>query len=137
MHKKIESKLAPKALGPYSQAISTGDLLFVSGQLPLDPETQEMAQGGIKELTRRVLENLKAILIEGGSSLSDVVRCDIFMTDLTQFKEMNEAYAEYFNGAAPPARQTIQVAALPLGAKIEISCIASAKSQMKTSAGGA
>ncbi len=123
---KIETKKAPKAIGPYSQGIKTesAQLLFVSGQLPIDPNTGELVNGDITTLTKQVLDNIEAILKEGGSSFYQVVRVDIFLTDLKNFTAMNEEYAKRFHPAHPPARQTIQVAALPKGAPIEISCIA-------------
>lgn len=125
MLQRIDSKDAPKALGPYSQAVKTGDFLFVSGQLPIDPNTGKLIEGDIKMLTRKVIENLEAILHKASSSLALVVRTDVFLTDLKNFAAMNEVYALHFKGPVYPARQTIQVAALPLGAEIEISCIAS------------
>lgn len=125
--KKVETLKAPKALGPYSQAVSLLEarpLIFVSGQLPLDPETGKLLVGDIKALTKRVIDNLEAILHEAGSSLENVVRTDVFLKDLKDFTAMNEEYAKRFNGKITPARQTIQVADLPMGASIEISCIA-------------
>lgn len=122
---KIDTPKAPKAIGPYSQAIVNGSHVFVSGQLPIDPSTGELVIGDIRVLTQRVLENIAAILQAGGSSMNDVIRVDIFLTDLKKdFVTMNEEYAKYFNDKTPPARQTIQVSALPKGASIEISCIA-------------
>jgi len=120
----ITTDKAPKALGPYSQAIHDGDYLFVSGQLPIDPSTGKLLQTDIKGSTERVFDNLEAILESGGCSLKDVVRMDVFMKDLAEFAAMNEVYGKRFGGAWAPARQTIQVAKLPLDASIEISCIA-------------
>lgn len=125
--KKIETEAAPKALGPYSQAVKLKSVLFVSGQLPVDPATGQLVEGDIQVKTRRVLQNLEAILHAGGSDLQHVVRTDVFMTDLKNFKAMNEEYARAFTGPNFPVRQTVQVAALPLGAEIEISCIAGVK----------
>lgn len=125
--KKIESKKAPKALGPYSQAVALTEakpLIFVSGQLPIDPETGKLIEGDIRVLTRQVIDHLESILAEAGSNLENVVRTDVFLKDLKEFSAMNEEYAKRFNGKIPPARQTIQVSDLPLGSKIEISCIA-------------
>lgn len=126
--KKIDTAKAPKAIGPYSQAIKVGSnssLLFVSGQLPIDPATGELVTGDIRILTTRVLDNIEAILQAAGSSMNHVVRVDIFLTDLKKdFAPMNEEYGKRFDPANPPARQTIQVSALPKGAVIEISCIA-------------
>lgn len=125
--KKIATEKAPKAIGPYSQGIVIGNnhsLVFVSGQLPLDPQTGELVKGDIKALTKQVLDNIEAILQASSSSLYNVVRTEIFLTDLKDFNAMNEEYAKRFNPEAPPARQTIQVAGLPKGSPIEISCIA-------------
>ncbi len=125
---KIETERAPKALGPYSQAIFQNGWLFVSGQLPIDPVTGKMIQGDIKLLTRQVIANLQAILEKAGLAIADVVKTEVFLTDFALFKEMNEEYALHFKGDSPPARQTIQAAALPLGSVIEISCIATGRS---------
>lgn len=126
--KKIESPLAPPAIGPYSQAIqvnANSHLIFVSGQLPVDPETNQLITGTIQELTKRVIQNIEVILKEAGSSLKNVVRTDIFLKDLrNDFAGMNEEYAKHFCPEIPPARQTIEVSELPKGARIEISCIA-------------
>lgn len=124
MLEKIDTEKAPKALGPYSQAVRSGDFLFVSGQLPIDPLTGQLIEGDIQGLTKRIIQNLEAILIAAGTSLENVVRTDVFMTDLKLFSAMNEEYARAFKGPVFPARQTIQVAGLPLGAILEISCIA-------------
>lgn len=122
---KIDTSKAPKAIGPYSQAVKSGSLIFVSGALPIDPANGQLITGSIAQLTRQIILNLKAILEEGGSGLDRVVRCDVFLTDLKQdFSAMNEEYGRHFNGSCPPARQTVQVSALPLGSPIEISCIA-------------
>jgi 2-iminobutanoate/2-iminopropanoate deaminase len=124
--RKIETSNAPEALGPYSQAISLQNLIFVSGQLPIDPKTRLMIEGDIKSLTKQVIMNLEAILAAAGSSLSKVVRTEVFLKDLKRdFAAMNEEYAVHFGKlAAPPARQTIEVSGLPMGSLIEISCIA-------------
>jgi 2-iminobutanoate/2-iminopropanoate deaminase len=126
---RIETDQAPKALGPYSQGvmIPVGELIFVSGQLPLDPATGKIVEGDIRTQIARVIKNLQAILEAAGSSLKDVVRTDVFLQDLADFAPMNEEYAKHFEGPVFPARQTIQVAKLPLNAPIEISCIALAK----------
>lgn len=124
MHKKIETARAPKAIGPYSQAIDAQPLLFVSGQLPVDPATGKIVDGDISVKTRQVLRNIQAILEEAGYKVEDVVRAEIFLLDLKDFQAVNQVYSELFAGAAPPARQTIQVAGLPLGSPVEISCIA-------------
>lgn len=113
---------APEAVGPYSHAVRAGDLVFLSGQTPLDPETGKLVEGGIGDQTRRCLDNLAVVAAAAGSSLADAVRCGIYVTDMASFKEVNEAYASYF-ASAPPARSTIGVAALPLGADVEIDAI--------------
>jgi 2-iminobutanoate/2-iminopropanoate deaminase len=122
--KQINTALAPKAIGPYSQGVNAGNFLFISGQLPIDPQTSELAAPSIRIQTNRVLDNLEAVLSEAGSSLAQVVRCDVFLKDMGDFGAFNEEYAKRFNGKVPPARQTIQAARLPLDALIEISCIA-------------
>jgi len=128
--KRIETNEAPRAIGPYSQGVTVASiggqqLLFVSGMLPVNPTLGKMVEGDIKMLTRQVIMNLQAVLKEAGSHLQQVVRTDVFLLDLKgDFAGMNEEYAVWFNGPVAPARQTIQVAALPMGARIEISCIA-------------
>ena len=121
----ISTTNAPAAIGPYSQAISVGGLVFVSGQLPIDPATGAFAEGGIKELTRQSLTNMKAILEEAGTSMANVVKTTVFLADMNDFTAMNEVYAEFF--AAPfPARSAVAVKTLPKGALVEIECIAQA-----------
>jgi 2-iminobutanoate/2-iminopropanoate deaminase len=123
MRASVRTDAAPTALGPYSQAIRAGQFLFVSGQLALNPATGEFAEGGIGEQTRRVLQNIGAILEAGGSSLGKVVRTTVYLADITDFAAMNEAYATFF--APPyPARSTIQAARLPKDARIEVDVIA-------------
>ncbi len=119
----IVSENAPKALGPYSQAIRSGEFIFCAGQTPLDPATGKLVEGGIQAQTRRALQNLSAVLEAAGSSLSRVVKTTVFLTNLDDFKAMNETYAEFFP-SAPPARSTVQVSRLPAGASVEIECIA-------------
>ncbi len=124
---KVESTKAPKAIGPYSQALTISihqRLIFVSGQLPLDPDTGELIQGDIRTQTQAILNTIEAILHEAGSDFKHVVRVEIFLTDLKNFAIVNEEYAKKINVNTPPARQTIEVSALPKGANIEISCIA-------------
>lgn len=121
---KITTDEAPKAIGPYSQAVQFGSLVFVSGQLPLDPKVGELVEPSIRTQTKQVLANLEAILKEAGSSFLHVVRCDVFLKDLQDFAVLNDEYSKVFSGPIPPARQTIQVAKLPLDALVEISCIA-------------
>ena len=128
MSEKIEIATAdaPAAIGPYSQAVRVGDLLFTSGQIPIDPATGAMIDGGIEEQTTRVLENLKAVLQAAGAELTQVVKTTVFLKDLGDFAAMNAIYAQYFAppGTVPPARSTVQVAALPKDALVEIECIA-------------
>ncbi|MEJ5252530.1 MAG: RidA family protein [Chthonomonadetes bacterium] len=119
----ISTADAPAAIGPYSQAIRAGNMLFVSGQIPLNPQTGEMVGATAAEQARQVLNNLKAILQAAGTSLDNVVKTTIFLTDLTQFAEVNAVYAEFFP-QNPPARSTVQVSALPRGAQVEIEAIA-------------
>lgn len=121
----ISTTKAPAAIGPYSQAIKVGGLVFVSGQLPIDPATGAFAEGGIKELTRQSLTNMKAILEEAGTSMANVVKTTVFLADMNDFAAMNEVYAEFF--AAPfPARSAVAIKTLPKGALVEIECIAQA-----------
>lgn len=119
----IDSPGAPAAIGPYSQAIRAGGLVFVSGQIPLDPETGQVVAGGIAAQTGRVLDSLRAVLEAAGSGLERVVKTTVFLTDLGTFSEVNEVYARHFPHA-PPARATVQVAALPRGVGIEIEAVA-------------
>lgn len=119
----IRTTGAPTAVGPYSQAVRSGRFLFTSGQIPLDPGTGALEAGLIEAQTRRVMENLRAVLAEGGAAFSDVVKATVFLVDLADFKSMNGVYATYFP-SDPPARSTVQVAALPLGARVEIELIA-------------
>lgn len=120
---KIETTAAPAAIGPYSQAIQAGNLLFLSGQIPLDPATGEMAAGGIEAQTRQVMGNLQAVLAAAGLDFSSLVKTTIYLVDLGEFATVNGIYGEYF-ATAPPARATVQVAALPKGALVEIDGIA-------------
>ena len=121
--KIINTKNAPAAIGPYSQAIAFNQLLFTAGQIPLCPETGKLVSDEIESQTRQVLENLKAVVEAGGSSLKNVVKATIFLTDLNHFAAVNQLYTEYF-GDSVPARSTIQVAALPLGSLVEIEATA-------------
>ncbi|MFO0685579.1 MAG: RidA family protein [Sandaracinus sp.] len=120
----ISTPDAPAAIGPYSQAIRTGDLLFTSGQIALDPKTGEMITGDVAAQAERVMDNLAAVLAAAGSSFARVVKTTIFLTDLGDFKVVNEIYGKRFAGGPPPARSTVQVAALPRGAKVEIELVA-------------
>lgn len=119
----VSTDSAPKAIGPYSQAVKAGGMIFCSGQIPLDPATGELVSADIQTETRRVLDNLVAVLAAAGAKPAHVVRTTIFLTDLGDFAKVNEVYATVF-GDAPPARATVQVAALPKGARVEIDCIA-------------
>ena len=121
---KIETTKAPAAIGPYSQAIRAGDILYVSGQIPLDPASGQIVEGGIEEQTVRVFENIKAILNEAKLDFSNVVKAEVFLDDINDFAVVNGIYAEYFTSDPKPARQAVEVAKLPKLVKIEISCIA-------------
>lgn len=121
---KIETTDAPQAIGPYSQAMFYAPFMFVSGQLPLDPQTNKLVKNEILEQVNRVLDNLEAILKANGCTFQEVVRCDIFLKDLNDFAIVNQEYAKRFKKEPYPARQTVQVAKLPLDAMIEISCVA-------------
>lgn len=123
MKKVIATTSAPAAIGPYSQAIEAGGMVFVSGQLPVDPTTGAFAEGGIKELTHQSLTNIKAILNEAGLTMDNVVKTSVFLADMNDFAAMNEVYATFFNGNAP-ARSAVAVKELPKGARVEIECIA-------------
>jgi 2-iminobutanoate/2-iminopropanoate deaminase len=123
MKHAISSPGAPKAIGPYSPAIRAGQLLFVSGQVPIDPATGDMVTGGIADQTRRVLDNIGELLLAAGRSFGDVARTTVFLADMNDFATMNAVYGEYF--AEPyPARATVQVARLPKDARVEIDVIA-------------
>ncbi len=114
---------APKAIGPYSQGIVAGGMVFLSGQIPLDPKTQQMVQGDVRAQAERVMDNLAAVLSAAGVGFGDVVKASIFLVDLNEFATVNEVYGKRFP-SAPPARSTVQVAALPKGARVEIDLIA-------------
>jgi 2-iminobutanoate/2-iminopropanoate deaminase len=120
----IDTAAAPAAIGPYSQAVRVGELLFVSGQLPIDPATGEFAGPGVREEAVQSLENARAILEAAGSSMERVVKTTVLLADIADFAVVNEAYAEAFGGAVLPARAAYQVAALPRGARVEIELIA-------------
>ena len=121
--KVISTKKAPAAIGPYSQAIQVGNLVYTSGQIPIDPSTGAFAEGGIKEQTRQSLTNVKAILEEAGLSMSNVVKTTVFMADMGDFAEMNAVYAEFFSEPYP-ARSAVAVKTLPKGALVEIEVVA-------------
>jgi 2-iminobutanoate/2-iminopropanoate deaminase len=124
MGRVVSTPLAPRAIGPYSQAICAKDLVFCSGQIALDPQSGALCGGSAGEQTRLALENLRAVLAAAGCDLADVVKTTIFLTDLATFAEVNQVYAEFFP-AEPPARSTVEVRALPRGAVVEIEAIAS------------
>ena len=123
MRDVISTDRGPRAIGPYSQAIRANDFLFLSGQVSLDPATQQLVPGDIAAQTTRVLENLKGILEAAGSSLDRVVKTTVYLKDMNDFAAMNEVYARYFP-SAPPARATVEVARLPKDARVEIDLIA-------------
>jgi 2-iminobutanoate/2-iminopropanoate deaminase len=122
----VQTSAAPPAIGPYSQAIVASDLIFCSGQIPLDPATGEIVEGGIEEQTHRVLKNLRAVLESAGSGLEHVLKTTVFLKRMDDFAAMNAVYATYFPDA-PPARSTVEVSRLPRNVLIEIECIALAK----------
>jgi len=124
MSKKVVfTDKAPKPIGPYSQAVIANGFLFGSGQIPIDPETGEVVKGGIEEQTRRVLENIKAVLEAAGCTLEDVVSVTVFLSDLDDFQAFNKVYEEYFKDS-PPARTTVEVSRLPKGVKLEVNFVA-------------
>ncbi len=123
MRQVITTDSAPKAIGPYSQAIRSAGLLFLAGQVPLDPATMQLVEGDIAKQTERVLENVKGILAAAGSSLDRVVKTTVFLKDMNEFAAMNEVYAKYFP-QSPPARTTVEAARLPRDARIELEVIA-------------
>ncbi len=122
----VATDKAPGAVGPYSQAVRVGDFVFTAGQIPLDPATGQMVEGGIEAQARQALTNVSAVLEAAGTSLSNVVKTTVFLADMGEFQAMNGVYAEFFPDA-PPARSAVQAAALPLGARIEIEAIAIVK----------
>ena len=119
----VSTDAAPQAIGPYSQAVRAGSLLFLSGQIPLDPSSGNLVTSGIEDETRRVMDNLRGVLEAGGATFASVVKATIYLTDLGDFGKVNEIYGSYFEGT-PPARACVQVAALPKGARVEIDAIA-------------
>ncbi len=119
----VQTETAPKAIGPYAQAIKAGGFIYTAGQIPIDPKTGDFVSGGITAQTRQVLENLKAVLEAGGSSLGKAVKATVFLRNMNEFAAMNDVYAEYL-GHAKPARSTVAVAELPRGALVEIDLVA-------------
>jgi 2-iminobutanoate/2-iminopropanoate deaminase len=132
MKKIVSTTEAPAAVGPYSQAVRVGPLLFTAGQIPLDPQSGQIVSQDVAEQTRRVLDNLTAVLKAEGMDFSNIVKTTVFMTNLGDFQTMNEVYAGYFKDE-PPARSTVQVSALPKGAQVEIELVAAAS---RTAEGG-
>jgi len=126
MKERVQTDSAPKAIGPYSQAIKANGFVFASGQIPLDPQTMEIVEGGIREQTERVMTNLSAVLRAAGTSLDSVVKTTVFLSDLSDFAEMNETYGKFL-GEVPPARATVEVSRLPRNVKVEIEVIALAE----------
>jgi 2-iminobutanoate/2-iminopropanoate deaminase len=120
----VFASAAPTPVGPYSQAIVSGGLVFASGQIPIDPASGKLVEGDIEAQAERVLDNLRAVLEAAGSSLDHVVRASVYLVDLSVFPRVNAVYARYFTADPKPARTTVQVAALPLGARVEIDAIA-------------
>jgi 2-iminobutanoate/2-iminopropanoate deaminase len=125
MREIVSTEKAPGAIGPYSQAIKTGGMIYCSGQIPIDPVTGEFVSNDIAEQTEQVLKNLAAVLEAGGTSLANVVKTTVFLADMSDFAAMNEVYGRYFN-ENKPARATVQAARLPRDARVEIECIATA-----------
>lgn len=123
MKKVIFTEKAPAAIGPYSQAIEVNNMIFMSGQIPVDPATGNFVEGGIIEQTTQVFENIKNVLAEAGLTTANIVKTTVFLSDMSLFADMNKVYAEYFDGAYP-ARSAVAVKGLPKGALVEIECIA-------------
>ncbi|MEM6829967.1 MAG: RidA family protein [Bacteroidota bacterium] len=123
MKKIIHASQAPEPIGPYSQAVKFGNMLFVSGQIPIDQPNNKMVEGSIEEETEQVMKNLGVILEEAGLTYLDVIKCSIFVSDMGNFSKVNEVYGKYFQ-ENPPARETVEVSGLPKGVNVEISCIA-------------
>ncbi|NJB70310.1 2-iminobutanoate/2-iminopropanoate deaminase [Saonia flava] len=124
MKKIITSKNAPAPIGPYNQAVLTGNTLYISGQIPINPKTGELNEGDIKEETKQSMENLKAILLEADMDFEHVIKATIFVADMHQFSQINEVYGSYFSADTAPARETVEVSNLPKFVNVEISMIA-------------
>ncbi len=120
----VATENAPKAIGPYSQAVVGAGLVHCSGQIALDPKSGELLAGDVRAQTERVLKNLEAVLVASGSSLAQVLKCNVFLMDMADFPAMNEVYGRFFPAANAPARATVAVAGLPKGARVEIDCVA-------------
>ena len=123
LRQSVSTENAPEAIGPYSQAMRSGNLLFCSGQIPLDPSTGEIVKEDVEGQARRCLENLAAVCEAAGASLADAVRCTVYLTDMNDFARVNDVYGSFFDSAEPPARVAIGVAALPKGADVEVDAI--------------
>jgi len=121
--KTVLTEAAPQPIGPYSQAVTVGDFIFCSGQIPLDPQTNALVEGGIQVQTRRILDNLQAVLLAAGSSMEKAVKLTVYLKDMNDFNDLNQVFAERFK-THPPARAVVQVAALPKNASIEVDLIA-------------
>lgn len=124
MKKQISIPGAPAPIGPYSQAIVSGNTIYISGQIPLNPFTGQLVNERVESATEQVLSNISALLNEAGFDKNDVVKCSIFLKNMDDFAKMNEVYASFFAGTVPPARETVQVVKLPMDVLVEISCIA-------------
>ena len=124
MKKAILTEKAPQPIGPYNQAIQYDNMMFVSGQIPLNPSDGKLVDSGIRDETEQVMENLKHVLYKGEMKFIDVVKTTIFLKSMDDFSEVNEVYGKYFDGSEPPARETVEVSKLPLNVNVEISCIA-------------
>jgi len=120
----IQTKHAPAPVGPYNQAVIANGILYVSGQIAINPETGELETGGIKSETERVMQNIAGVLAEANTTFDNVIKCTIFMTDMENYAAINEVYARYFNAETAPAREAVAVSSLPKYVKVEISCIA-------------
>lgn len=125
MKRKIHTVEAPSPVGPYNQAVEVNGVLYASGQIPIDPQTDSVVSGGIKVQTQQVMQNLQAVLKEADLSWKDVCKCSIFLTNLSHFADVNDVYASYFTSGVAPARECVEVSALPKNALVEISLIAS------------
>lgn len=126
MRQTVGTSNAPKAIGPYSQAVIHDGIAYLSGQIPLDPATGQLVEGGIAEQTARVLDNLQAVLEAAGASLETVLKTTVFLKDMSEFPQMNEVYGRYFAND-PPARSTVEAARLPRDVRVEIDCIAAVR----------
>jgi len=123
MLREVKTERAPKAVGPYSQAVAAGGFVFVSGQIPIEPNSGELVKGSFSEQAERVFENLKAVVEAAGASLKDVVKVTLYITDISRFAEVNEVYARYFDGDVLPARACVEVSALPKEVDVEADAI--------------